>query len=516
MQYHISDHQITLYYFFEDNIAINKITFAKLVDTGISSRHSKPLTKKNSKLLTNNLWNLVSHSPLSSDLIPNIHQMFNGKNALIKTWQLDSRALNLLNGQTIQVKKNQTNNSSCVKLSLSLNTAAESRLEKENCDKDPCLVLQNIYFHQFKTKYGVARIELTLNESPPSPLLIQEVLYSLASRNTLSWQEPDDKHECHTQTSLGLIIRQLLQEIDTSNKTEMEALKNRRVYTNTYIQLKASSSESGHEIDTNKYLIRLAKHYNSDYQVSDSSIGHKQIIKDFDNIQHLITHEGSATLLLLDEKSPSFLNGYRHNINNVFNPIHLLAYYTENAIKHYIADGTVWLDSHCPSQKLQDKLQQHQLDLLNLNYNFFHPVISAVDTHNIIQNQLIQVNQLDKQHQKITEHNQIINQLITNCLEQQKQKEHKRQLKEHQIKSREYCEIAQIGVAAITFYTSFQIIEAIQKLITQEKLFSDAPTIFNYLQNHSTAIALTTSSLIAFFALKFTQRRCGHSHKAPK
>jgi hypothetical protein len=181
-------------------------------------------------------------------------------------------------------------------------------------------------------------------------------------------------------------------------------------------------------------------------------------------------------------------------------------------MQQYAINSTFWLSSDNTQTKqvttkpvLLGELEQYQLQLLNFELNFFHPVISLIEAHNYLYHSLIKVKHLDQQHAQITANSQTISQLIADNIQQQKDK----QANERNCR---YCKIAQIGVAAAAYLTSFSIIKEALDVVQHDHWFATSCLVCTqYLQHHIGVTSLVGAILAALITYYLARRHCAHA-----
>lgn len=488
----ITDNQITLFYFFDEEINLNKFNDKGLNIIGVPETITTAIKKR---LDTDSLWKEVKYN-ISKDISPSIHNLFHAQDEkAITTWQIEQSVRKLFNGSTVRNLSDVSSN-----LSLKLNSSAQQRITSCNeTDFVPKIEFENITCHQFKTGFTIAVIELKIYNDNLSHTLINETVYSLARFNKIGWlnEHSRDKYKA----SLGEFIRSLL------NNNSKEKIT--RAYTHSYIQVQGECVDD----DFSKYLTKLAKHYNDEYHISDK-IESLKTIYDYKNIRHCLTHEGASSGVIITKNSPELLTDYHNKvIKPVHIPLHLLSYHAEKAMQYYSLKNTFWVnlteDEEVKSS--QDKqlieLKEQQLQLLNFELNFFQPVISNIGTHNQLYQQISKVKQLDKLHEKTSSNNRIISKLITERIEQQKQEKIKKS-------NLSYCKIAQIGVAAAGLLTSFSIVkEALEVRKHEHWLTESFPLFTSFLDHHAGAISLISSVIIAIVIFILARKHCNNASK---
>jgi hypothetical protein len=487
----ITDHNITLFYFFNKHVDLGRLDSKTLIIDGLPKRIKQQIENQ---LKTRNLWKKQAYN-ITRDIKENIHELFHSKqeSAPITTWELNKLVIKLLNDKQASKEKGarQAQEDYAISgLALELSKVAQKRLVSSNePDTSPQLSLQNILYHQFKTGFAVATIELSVNNKKLSLQLINEAVYALARFNKLIWRSRQGEIEDQNQYSLGDLIRGLL----ASEKNKFY----KRVYTHSYIQFKESAIE-----DVKEYLNKIARHYNDEYNLSNETKSIESI-QGYNNVIHFLAQEGASTGVIVTEDSPEYLLEYTNKvIRPVHIPIHLLIFHAEKAMEEYQINSQIWLNDSAPPSAFLDQLQQYQRQLINFELNFFYPVISNIDMHNRLYLKLIKVKRLEQQHKKLSNNNKIISQII---IENEQQKASAIINNRNRI----YCQIAQIGVAAAGYLTSFSIIKETLKVIKGEDWWGNAcPILISYLDHHSGVISLVGASVIAVVVYLFTWHRC--------
>lgn len=490
----ITDNSITLFYFFNTHADIDQLNYKILKSIGLPDRIHQGI---DDQLKTQELWKKKPYN-ITRDIKENIHELFHSNDEIkpINTWELNKLAIKLINGKQVDKKKEKEEAQqgyAVSGLALELSKLAQKRLSKcEETDANPQLQLQNILYHQFKTGFAVVTVELSVSSKNLSHIVINEAVYALARFSKLVWrnaQQEVERIKDQKQYSLGDLVRDLLASEKSKNY--------KRVYTHCYIQFKGTGTT-----EMTGYLKKLALHYNDEYDLSNE-IKNIESIQDFKNVIHILSQEGASTGIAVTENSPEYLLEYKNKvIRPAHMPIHLLIFHAEKAMEQYQINSHVWLTESEPEPTFLNQLQEYQRQLLNFELNFFYPVISDINAHNRLYHNLIKVKQLEQQHKKLSSNNQTISQIIIDN-EQQKADEIINR------RNKIYCKIAQIGVAAAGYLTSFSIFKETLDIIKDEGWLSDTwPVLARFLDHHAGAINLVSASVIAIAIFIFTWRRC--------
>ncbi len=343
------------------------------------------------------------------------------------------------------------------------------------------LQFEQLLHHQFSSGFSISSLELTLRckNQQPNWQQINETVAALARFNTL---QLNNDSTC----TLGQLIRQLHGE--TSHKKD----KAKRVYTHSYLQTNNNTLLT--EPHSQDIITRLALHHTSDYQPKNTQ-GRVEISEDYHNVSHAFAQEGSATLVQRQDDAPEILKNYKNAvIRPAHQPIHLLAFHLENAMQHYQQLTSTWINQPGKLKKNTKLLQSIEHQLRNFRLNFFHPVISHINSHNQMQQKLYRIKQLDAQFNHLEKNTDIISQLIKN---------------QHQTR---YCKLASFGIAAAGYLTSFSIIkEGIEALNEWQTLQQSTPDIIEHLHHYTRSISLGGSLLVFFIIWFISHRHCKHS-----
>ncbi len=455
----INDHRITLFYFFDhhcpvENLNSNSITFPV-------SFSAKPQP----------LWENHSYN-LNKDLISSIHQLFHYNNHSIKSWHFSKQYLRSVNQANIQ---------------LQLRKRSKQRLQQTQDDEKNTassirLIFEQLLHHKFRSGFSIACLELKLSSKQQLTLTqLNETVSALARFNKLKLNNSNNTY------SLGQLIR-LLHGESTSEKD-----KAKRVYTHSYLQTNNNTPFT--EQHSQDIISRLALHYTSDYQIKNTQ-GRVETIDDYHNVTHALAQEGSATLVQLNSNdAPEILKNYKNAvIRPAHQPIHLLAVHLENAMQQYQKLTSYWINQPKKLKKHTHILADIEHQLRNFRLNFFHPIISHINSHNQMQQKLYRVKQLDAQFNHLGKNTDIISQLI-----------------KHQHQTR-YCKLASFGVAAAGYLTSFSIIkEGIESLNEWQILKQAAPHITENLHHYTRSLSLVGSLIIFLCIWIIAHRHCKHS-----
>lgn len=426
----INDHRITLFYFFDHHCPVENLKSNSIIFPASFSAKPQPL------------WENHSYN-LSKDLVSPIHQLFHNNNNSIKSWHFSKKYLRSINQENIQ---------------LQLRKRSKQRLQQTQDDEKNTassirLIFEQLVHHKFRSGFSIACLELKLSSKQQLTLTqLNETVSALARFNKLKLNNSNNTY------SLGQLIRLLHGESTSENKKEKEKAK--RVYTHSYIQICQKNLLD--EVQSQQIISQLALRYTSDYQANNTQ-GRLETIDDYHNVSHALAQEGSATLVQLNQNdAPEILKNYKNAvIRPAHQPIHLLAVHLENAMQQYQKLTSYWINQPKKLKKHTHILAKIEHQLRNFRLNFFHPIISHINSHNQIQQKLYRVKQLDAQFNHLGKNTDIISQLI-----------------KHQHQTR-YCKLASFGVAAAGYLTSFSIIkEGIESLNEWQILKQAAPPYY--------------------------------------
>lgn len=486
----ITDNKITLYYFFDhhfDDLLTTNVE--KLSAIGFPQRLNQAIKKR---FANKALWERHKLN-LSVDLSDAIHDLFvlTNPSPPIATFELSQQLIKILNGKEKSTDEEKYQRSG---LTLELRKSAVDRLKA--CDVKEFssqLRLDNIRLFQFKTGFSVATIELAItNTALPHHLLLESV-YALSRFNQLHWKNAQGEIETieqKPQFSLGDLLRLLLGS----------ALKKGtdRVFTHTFLQL--LGNPDGREITL--FLNKLALHYNDEYHIQ-ADIEEAKTIQLFDNVLHVLAMEGAASYVGVEPSSPEFLCNYKNTvIEPVYLPVFLLAFHMDRAMRVYDKDAHAWLEPDGSDDKLLTTLQSYQQQLLNFDLNFFNPVISALGSHNTLYDKLFRIQKLEQLHRKLSNNSAVISKVISDEKNREKQRS-------NAIRNRQYCEIAQLGVAAVGYLTSFEILKQGLDARKEEQWLNEVfPLLTQFLDKNTGLISLLLASVVAIGIYEFTRSRC--------
>ena len=481
----VTDNRITLFYFFDTPIELAGLKSEIFDNLDLPSSFKHGL---DNRLGNQPFWQLFNFT-INPDITEPVRALFSGEKGAkaVNTWRLNPIVVRAINSSG-----NQADHF----LSLHFSNAAKERL-KDLSDKQILaeLLLEQVLCHQFNTGFSVVTVELTVAcAGELSHRLLNEVVYALARFNQLIYRDRRTEESQQSKFSMGQLVRTLLGS-DAS-------LAYQRVYSHVYVQFKGETICD----DTIKYLSKLARHYNDEYQLNDTLSGVK-LIQDYTNIAHAVCSEGSASCVALSNTSdaPNFLCNYKTaSIAPVHIPIHLFVFHAEQAMQRFYFPHSVALGK--ANEEILEQLEEFQVYLLDFEFNFFHTSISHISSHNHIFKSLLEVKNLQSLHSQLKNNTHLLSQIILDLRQ-------KAQAQEQERKNVSYCKIAQIGVAAAAYMSSSSIIAELQTFVLS--YFDENSHWAKLLHHNSAFFSLPLSFGIAAVVFWFARRQCllASSHK---
>lgn len=278
-----------------------------------------------------------------------------------------------------------------------------------------------------------------------------------------------------------------------------------RAYTHIFVEFNEDIKQNS----LSQYLIKLAKHYNEDYHISNNEDDNIESIKHFENVVHYYSREGASTAVIYRDGDSNHVEAYFPNtITKTHLPIHLLTFHLERALNVYATTTIGWMniDTNISAEALQ-KLQYNQSVLRNFDVNFIHNVISALSRHNLIYQKLIKVKSIKEQYLKITDNSKFVEKFIT---EQQRQKEAIKSEAEKIAASKrrtKYCQWSKWGAGAVAFLTVTEICKEIIEIITHNFILKNSAA-YDFLDHNGLLIGFVISLIIGIFSIQKVNKNC--------
>ena len=290
------------------------------------------------------IWEPVSMN-LGPDLYPHVRRMLGQASASQDTnalcFRIADLPLRLLQGRSLGARSDAAH--ARRKLVLILSASARSRIDvRADCSVTDALEVHIEYMQLVICRTGIgiviAQLALrTLDGLALPPYCLVEAVMSLARFNKLEWREQS------TQSSPGGAPSFSLSEIVSSlHASEDIGTTGRRLFTATYAQFTRAPEAAARR----HFALQLARHYSDDYRIGES-IGGTRTIADFENVMHVISLEGCATILDLSPPPeltvPEFVRNFRTaTFERTYLPIMVLAFHEFMALLHFCNDTKFW------------------------------------------------------------------------------------------------------------------------------------------------------------------------------
>ena len=237
------------------------------------------------------------------------------------------------------------------KLVLLLSASARSRIgARLRCASADALELhiEHMQLVVYRTGFGivVAQFSLrTLDGSPLPPYCLVEGVTSLARFNKLEWRHVVSDAPALTTRSSGDASFTFSKIVSSLHASEDIGGTGRRLFSATYAQF-------GHAPDPvarRHFALQLARHYSDDYRIADS-VGGTRTVADFENVTHVVSMEGCATIPDLAPPPgltvPDFVINFKSGtFERTYLPIMVLAFHEFMALLHFCNDAKFWFGS---------------------------------------------------------------------------------------------------------------------------------------------------------------------------
>ena len=234
------------------------------------------------------------------------------------------------------------------KLVLVFSAAARSRIAARlggaGCDALE-LHVEHMQLVVYRTGFGtvVAQLALrTLDGSPLPPYCLVEAVTSLARFNKLEWRHGAGDAPAPAVPSPGDAPFTFSDIVSSLHAGEDIGGTGRRLFTATYAQFRRAPDPDARR----HFALQLARHYSDDYRIAES-IGGTCTVADFENVMHMVSMEGSATIIDLAPPSgltvPDFVVNFKTaTFERTYLPITVLAYHEFTALLHFCNDTKFW------------------------------------------------------------------------------------------------------------------------------------------------------------------------------
>ena len=240
------------------------------------------------------------------DLYPHVRRMLGdaatskGTNALC--FRLADLPRRLLQGRSIAGRGDSEpgarDKQARSKLVLVFSAAARSRIAArlggKGCDALE-LHIEHMQLVVYRTGFGtvIAQLSLrTLDGSPLPPYCLVEAVTSLARFNKLEWRHADGDAPALAASSPGDPTFTFSDIVSSFHAGENIGGTGRRLFTATYAQFARAPDPEARR----HFALQLARHYSDDYRIA-ASIGGTCTVADFENVMHMVSMEGSATII---------------------------------------------------------------------------------------------------------------------------------------------------------------------------------------------------------------------------
>lgn len=296
---------------------------------------------------------------VGSDLYPHVRRMLGdaatskGRNALC--FRLADLPRRLLQGSSLAARNEPEDGANDQharrKLVLMLGPSARSRIgARLGCTFADALELHIEYMQLiiYRTGFGsvVTRLSFRmLDGSPLPPYCLVEGVMSLARFNKLEWRHPTTGASPQTAPTPGDASFTFSEMVSSLHASEDIGSTGRRLFTATYAQF----SQAPDPITRLHFALQLARHYSDDYRIADS-IGGTRVVADFENVTHLVSMEGCATIVDLVPTPgltvPEFVVNFKTvTFERTYLPIMVLAFHEFLALLHFSNDTKFWFGS---------------------------------------------------------------------------------------------------------------------------------------------------------------------------
>ena len=290
------------------------------------------------------------------DLYPHVRRMLGdaatskGTNALC--FRLADLPRRLLQGRSIAGRGDSEpgarDKQARSKLVLVFSAAARSRIAArlggKGCDALE-LHIEHMQLVVYRTGFGtvIAQLSLrTLDGSPLPPYCLVEAVTSLARFNKLEWRHADGDAPALAASSPGDPTFTFSDIVSSFHAGENIGGTGRRLFTATYAQFARAPDPEARR----HFALQLARHYSDDYRIA-ASIGGTCTVADFENVMHMVSMEGSATIIDLSPPPgltvPDFVVNFKTaTFERTYLPIAVLAYHEFTALLHFSNDTKFW------------------------------------------------------------------------------------------------------------------------------------------------------------------------------
>ncbi|HVR94180.1 MAG TPA: hypothetical protein VHI75_10085 [Casimicrobiaceae bacterium] len=290
------------------------------------------------------------------DLYPHVRRMLgdaataNDTNALC--FRLADLPRRLLQGRSLsrrsESEQGPNDKQARRKLVLLLSASARSRIGARLGGGSPDaleLHIEDMQLVVYRTGFGivVAQVSLrTLDGSPLPPYCLVESVASLARFNKLAWRHAAGDSPASTAPTSGETPFTFSEIVSSLHAGEDIGDSGRRLFTTTYAQFSHAPGDAARR----HFALQLARHYSDDYRIADSIEG-TRTVADFENVLHVISMEGCATIVDLTPPPgltvPEFVVNFKSvTFERTYLAIMVLAYHEFIALLHFSNGTKFW------------------------------------------------------------------------------------------------------------------------------------------------------------------------------
>jgi hypothetical protein len=304
--------------------------------------------------------------PLSSDLDPAVRELLSGHRPELAThWVLSAQAAPLL--QTADLYEDIVSQELRVpkRICLSFNKAAKERLQENAVDPVALIVhLSEASIIAMGTGAAFCTVRVSFERLDGNSLTAAELTEAVAavSRfNSCKWiAQEDEKAVDSPEFSLGALIRSF------AERGTDKRILHRRVSTYTFARTSSHLDADQHEM----LGALLARRYTSAYQL-DAKNATVTIIREFDNLRHVVSMEGQSTVCTPTSKGhvPNFLTTWKESsFRAAYSPIVLLALHENRFLRINRAKSTEAREAESAVETLNDIIDDALMFRLHFRY----------------------------------------------------------------------------------------------------------------------------------------------------
>jgi hypothetical protein len=234
------------------------------------------------------------------------------------------------------------------KLVILLSASARSRIDARLGGGSPDalgLHIDDMQLVVYRTGFGIviAQVSLrTLDGSPLPPYCLVESVTSLARFNKLAWRDAAGDSSATTAPASAGAPFTFSDIVSSLHAGEDIGGVGRRLFTATYAQFARTPEPAARR----HFALQLTRHYSDDYRIADSIEG-TRTVADFDNVLHVVSMEGCATIVDLTPPAgltvPEFVTNFKAvTFERTYLAIMVLAYHEFIALLHFSNDTRFW------------------------------------------------------------------------------------------------------------------------------------------------------------------------------